>query len=136
MGVLAGAARARQPEAHLDEAELQALESRRRHQQVAELEEIERRHGLQHVELADEQLPDFPDAGQCMDDAPDVALLDMLAGEQALDLVEFDQDLLEPQLVGLVDDDEQHLVMRRPPLPHAFGLLTGQQFIELQIVAI
>jgi hypothetical protein len=136
VGILARPPLAAEPEAHLDQPELQALEAGRRNQQVAELQEVERRHGLEHVELTDQQLPDLQGSGERMDDAPDIALLHVLAGKQALDLVELEQDLLEPQLVGLVHDNEQHLVMGRPAQPGAFGRLAGQQLIELQIVAV
>ena len=56
-----------------------------------------------------------------------------LGGEHALHGVELEQDLLEPQLVGLVHDDEQHLVMRRPPGLLAFAGLQVEQLVELQI---
>ncbi len=54
-----------------------------------------------------------------------------LAGvEQSADVVELVQDLLEPQLVDLMDHDEQHLVVFR-----AVGarLLQGQQFVDAQV---
>ena len=50
---------------------------------------------------------------QAVDDAADRAVVDHVAGEDALHMVELVQDLLEPELVGLVDDDEEHLVMGR-----------------------
>ena len=59
-----------------------------------------------------------------------------VAGEVGLDAVELVQDLLEPQLVGLVHDDEQHLVVRRPAVPRALRLLGGEQPVELQIVGV
>src|SRR5690606_9270705 len=43
---------------------------------------------------------------------------------------------LEPQLVGLMDDDEQHLIVRGLPHLFALALLAGEQPIELKIVAV
>ena len=57
----------------------------------------------------------------------------MIVPEVAFDLVEFVQLQLEPQLVGLVDDDEQHFIV--------FGRIRArrlqlQELIELQIAGI
>src|SRR3546814_17970279 len=46
------------------------------------------------------------------------------------------EDLLEPQLVGLVHDDEQHLVVRRPAAPRALRRLGAEQALELQVVGV
>jgi hypothetical protein len=51
--------------------------------------------------------------------------------EQGLQLAELVQQLLEPQLVDLVDDDEQHLVVLARP-----GLLGGEQLIEPQVAGV
>ena len=53
--------------------------------------------------------------------------------EQSHDVIEFVQQLLEPQLVHLVDDDEQHLVMFGPG---GTRLLQRQEFIDLEIAAV
>ena len=71
-----------------------------------------------------------------MGNAADRAVVDYVAGEDALDLVELVEHLLEPQLIGLVDDDEEHLVMGRLPAPGALALLAGQERAELEIVAV
>ena len=40
-------------------------------------------------------------------------------GKISFNLFELVQQLLEPELVGLMDDDEQHLVVLRPALSAA-----------------
>ena len=49
--------------------------------------------------------------------------------ERALQLGDLVQNLLEPQLVGLVNHDEQHLVV----FAIALGLLQFEQLINLEI---
>ncbi len=122
-------------EAVLDHPELHALEPRRRHEQVAEVEEVERRHRLQHVDLVQQQALDLGDAVQVADGAQHVAIGDD-AGEDVDDGVELVEDLLEPQLVRLVDDDEQQLVVGVAAVLVADRLLARQQPIELQVVVV
>ena len=57
----------------------------------------------------------------------------LLRVEQPADLVNLVQQLLEPQLVDLVDDDEQRLVVLGSLGPR---LLQRQQIVELQIRAV
>src|SRR5215469_3149300 len=40
-----------QAQPRLDQPELQRLKARSRHQEVTEIQEVERRHGLEHIEL-------------------------------------------------------------------------------------
>ena len=49
--------------------------------------------------------------------------------ERALQLGNLVKNLLEPQLVGLMNHDEQHLVV----FAVALGLLQLEQFIDLQV---
>mmetsp|Transcript_39904 Transcript_39904/g.127602 ORF Transcript_39904/g.127602 Transcript_39904/m.127602 type:complete len:209 (+) Transcript_39904:902-1528(+) len=49
---------------------------------------------------------------------------------------QLEQDLLEPQLIHLVHDDEEHLVVRRPAVEGALPLLAGEECIHLQIAPI
>ena len=57
--------------------------------------------------------------------------VEVAGAEVAADLLQFVQQQLEPQLVGLVDDDEEHLVVFRRLGPR---LLQCQQLVEVQIV--
>ena len=127
---------AAQTELDLDQAELQALEAGRRKQHVAELEEVERRHSLQHVDLLQEQALDPADPLERLDGESELAVVGHRAGEDPVDPGQLEQDLFEPQLVGLMDDDEQHLVVRRPPGQLALTLLAVEQPVELQMLAI
>jgi hypothetical protein len=126
----------RQAEPDFDQAKLHRLEARGRKQEVAEIEEVERRHRLQHLELLDQQLEDFDDAIEPVHDAAEIFVFHDLAAEIGLNTVELVQDLLEPQLVGLVHDDEQHFVVRRPAAPRALGLLRAEKLVELEIVGV
>src|SRR4029077_15614142 len=114
---------AREAEPDLDQSELRRLEARRREQIVAEIEEIERRHRLQHLELLDQELEDLVDALEPVHDAPEILVLYHLAAEIDLDAVELVQNLLEPQLVGLMHDDEKHFVVGGPAVPRALRFL-------------
>jgi hypothetical protein len=123
-------------QARLDQAELQALEAGGGHQKVAEVEEVHGRHGLEHVELLDQELLDLDDALDAVDGRAQAGVVGARAGEDLLDAVELEQDDLEPELVGLVDDDEQHLVVRRPAVQLALAPLAGQQALELQVLGV
>src|SRR5687767_15837659 len=57
----------------------------------------------------------------------------LLVGEELANAVEFVQQLLEPELVHLMDDDEQQLVVLRPLRAR---LLQRQQLIDFQVAGI
>ena len=87
-------------------AEPGRLEPRRGVEPVAEREELERGHRLEHVDLGDERLEDLQDAVEQVQRRVGVAGL-----QRALDRPQLVAELLEPELVDLVDDDEQQLVV-------------------------
>ena len=98
-----GAALAREP---LDLAELARLEAGRGRERVAELQEALGAHRLEHVELVEQQPLDRDDAAQ-----PRRGDVRAAVGELVARRGQLVQDQLEPELVGLVDDDEQQLVV-------------------------
>jgi hypothetical protein len=102
-----------QPQPRLDQSKLKRLKARSGKQVIAKIEEICRRHSLEHVELGDQQLQDLVDARERVHDARHRFVADGIGRKVPLDAVELVQSLLEPKLVGLVDDDEQHLVVHR-----------------------
>src|SRR5262249_56246060 len=63
-------------------------------------------------------------------------VLHHLAAEIDLDAVELVQNLLEPQFVGLVHDDEKHLIVRGPAVARALRLLGGEQRGKLEVTGI
>src|SRR5262249_11943983 len=69
------------PQLVLDQAELNPLEARRRDKLVPEVEEVERGHGLQDVDLLDQDALDLDDAPEAQDGLPDVLLRDAGAPE-------------------------------------------------------
>ena len=67
---------------------------------------------------------------------PSFLLRDERASKGREHRVELPQDLLEPQLVGLMNDDEEHLVVGRPAMEGALHLLASEQPIELDVVRV
>ena len=94
------------PEHRFELAELRRLEAARRLEAIAEAEELTRRHRLEHVDLGDGHLEDRAHPPQRVQHMRGVAVF-----EPSLEVVRLVEQLLEPQLVHLVDDDEQHLVV-------------------------
>ena len=90
----------------LELAELAGLEAGRGLEPLAEGEELDRRHRLDHVQLRDNELEDRQDALEGGGGARVVAFL-----EHPLEVAELVDQLLEPELVDLVDDDEEDLVV-------------------------
>src|SRR5205823_13708757 len=80
---------------------------------------------LEDVDLADERLEDGAAALEGGNGSVEVALPQVLA-----DLLHLVQQELEPQLVDLVDDDEEHLIVLDRLRQR---LLQGEQLIELEI---
>ena len=111
----------------LDEPELGGLEAAGAVEPVAEAVEGDRRHRLQDVHLGDERLEDGQDA---LSVASAAARRPSPGTLQQVGLVE---DLLEPELVDLVDDDEQRLVVLRPVRRRR---LEVQELVEAQIGAV
>ena len=95
-------------EEELDLPELDRLEPGGRIQVIAEAEEVLRPHRLQDPHLVDEQALDLHHAAQKPRPLVDVVLLDLL--RRAVHLVE---DELEPELVDLMNDDEERFVVVR-----------------------
>jgi hypothetical protein len=65
-----------------------------------------------------------------------VGVGDELWGEEFDDAVHLVEDLLEPQLVHLVDRDEQQLLVGLVPELRALRGLRRQQLVELQVVVV
>ena len=115
---------------------MNALNARGRDQVVPEIEEVERGHGLQNVDLLNQDALDLDDAPAVQDRAPDFLLRNGRAPKGREHRVELPQDLFEPQLVSLMNDDEEHLVVGRPAMEGALQLLASEQPIELDVVRV
>src|SRR5207302_4104798 len=110
----------------LDLPELDRLEARRRRQLGPEGKEVLWRHRLQHLDLLDQKSPDDAHPPERVARPESVVQLHAVAdGFQLL------QEDLEPELVSLVDRDEEQLVVG---LGQAF--LEAQQLGDLQVGAI
>ena len=96
-------------EQELDLAELVRLKPARRLEPGAEGQELERRHRLEDVELRDHHLQDRQDPLQRV-----LRAMRSSWSSSAHHAIELVQQLLEPQLVDLVNDDEEHLVVLGP----------------------
>jgi diguanylate cyclase (GGDEF)-like protein len=110
----------------LELAELRRLKAARGAQRLPEPGELGRRHGLQHVELGHHDLQDGQRPAQRAHGVRRLAGLEL-----DLQLGQFVQQLLEPQLVDLVDDDEQHLVVLVRP-----GLLGLEQLVQPEVAGV
>src|SRR3984957_16328146 len=110
----------------LELAELRRLEAARGAKRVPEPGELGRGHRLQHVELGHHGLQHGQHPAQRAHGVRRLARLEL--GLQPGQLV---QQLLEPQLVDLVDDDEQHLVVLGRP-----GLLRREQLVQPQVAGV
>ena len=119
------AATAALAEHELELAELIRLEAAGLLEPLAERLELERGHRLEDVELRDQDLQDGEDALQRV-----LGAVGVVGVEQRTDAVELVEDFLEPELVDLVDDDEEQLVVFRSV---GAGLLQRQQLIDLQV---
>lgn len=130
-------ARLGQTEHHLHHPKLEALEARGREEIVAEVEKIEGRHGLQHPNLLNEQLQDFGHPLEAGHRIADVALIDMLSVKHSRDGRQLVDNLLEPQFVHLMHNDEKHLVVGglRRQLRRAH-VLRGEELVELEIAVV
>ena len=90
---------------------------------VAEALELAGGHRLQHVDLRDDRLEDREHALEGVQRVRRVAVL-----QAALQVCALVQELLEPELVDLVDDDEEELVV----LGGAW-VLGAQDLVETEI---
>ena len=134
--VVGQALAAGQAEHGLDLAELIALEAGSREEMVTEIQEIEGCHGLHHQDLLDEQLLDLDHPVEAGNGQSEVAFVDGPLGEEIAHRAHVVNDLLEPELVHLVDNDEQHFIVGRLACFFAHQLLAVQEFVELEIAVI
>jgi hypothetical protein len=102
-------------------------------QHVPELEEVERGHRLEDVDLVDEEPLDDGDPLQPGHDLAHVFLGHHVLAHHLEDDVELEEDLLEPQLEGLVGDDEEQFVVGRRLAEWRLG---RQQPVELEVVEV
>ncbi len=114
------------PQHRFQLAELRGLEAARGAEGLPEPGELGRRHGLQHVQLRHHDLQDGQRPPQRAHGVRRLAGLQL-----GLELAQLVQQLLEPQLVDLVGDDEQHLVVLGRP-----GLLGREQLIQAQVAGV
>jgi hypothetical protein len=92
---------------------------------VSKLIELLWRHRLQDVDLLFEQSLDRVYAAKPLGGRGCVVTVEREHGG-----VQLVQDLFEPQLVNLMDDDEEHLVVMRRPRER---LLQGEELVNFKI---
>mmetsp|Transcript_5712 Transcript_5712/g.20084 ORF Transcript_5712/g.20084 Transcript_5712/m.20084 type:complete len:303 (+) Transcript_5712:400-1308(+) len=127
------------PQLVLHQAELHALKAGGRGKEISEVAEGLGVHRLEHVELADQNFEDLNHPGGARQAEGDVHLLHALvreAAEHVEDGVELVEHLLEPELVRLVDDDEEHLVVDLHVVDPALGLLRLENLVQLQVALV
>src|SRR5262249_25788861 len=113
-----------------------ALKARGGDEVVPEIEEVERSHGFQDVDLLNQDALDFDDALAVQNRLPQILLRDGSALKGREHRVELPQNLFAPQLISLMDDDEEHLVVGGPAMESALQLLGSEQPIELEVVRV
>jgi hypothetical protein len=104
------------------------LEAARRIQPRAEGQELQRRHRLQDVDLTDRHLQDGEDPLQRV-----LRPVRLTLPEQLLREVDLVQQFLEPELVDLVNDDEEQLVMLGPL---GSRLLQREEIVDAQVASV
>ena len=92
----------------LELAELMGLEAAGFLEPLPESEELDRRHRLQDVQLRDEHLQDREDPLHRV-----LCPRQVVRPEELHDVIDLVKHFLEPELVDLMDDDEQHLIVLR-----------------------
>ena len=123
------------PETVLDQAELDALEPRRRNQQIAEVQEIEPGHRLQDVDLVEQQPLDlggrwrWPTASMSRSATTPAKIPTTASGSWRM-------LHSHSASVRLVHDDEQQLVVGMPAVPITLGLLARQELLEPEVVVV
>ena len=115
-------------EHELDRAVLVRLEAARVAEEAAELGVLGRRQGGQHRPLLGEGALDVLDPGDALE-----GLRQLVGAQQVAGAGELVQHELQPELGGLVLDDEQQLVV---VLGRAHGVLGTQQGLEVEVAAV
>ena len=122
-----------QPQRRFNFAKLFTLKPGCAMKQLAKLEKVERGHGLEHIDLVIKQFPNLDHSFEPVHHDVHVRSV-VIRGRFAQhffagrDLV---QDLFEPKLVGLVDDDKEHFIMRdQLSLAQAERLLQLEQVLD------
>ena len=125
-----------QAEEHFKLAELKTLKSRSGQEKIAKLKEIQRCHRLEQVYLLHRQLENLDDALLALDDVQQLFLGHKGHVEIVDDGVQLVIDLLKPQFVHLVDDNEEHFVVGRLADLDASKVLGREDLIQLQVLAV
>ncbi len=112
-------------EGELHRAVLHGLEARGVAERPAELRVLGGRQGGEHRPLLRHHILDALDAGDALE-----GFAQVISGQQLAGGGELVQQLLEPELGGLVLDDEQHLVV---VLRVAHRMLRGEQLVQRQV---
>jgi hypothetical protein len=109
-------------------AELIRLKPAGRFEPLAERQELERRHRLENIELRDEHFEDRQNPLQRV-----VHAMRLASFQQPPRVIQLVQHFLEPQLVDLVNDDEQQFVVFGSGGP---GMLEREELVEAQVAAV
>src|SRR5439155_19532437 len=108
--------------------QLHRLKSRWGLETIAETRERRRRHRLENVHLRHQHLHNCPYPLERMNRPEELA-----RGELSPYFLELMEQLLEPQLVGLMNDDEEHLVVLGG---RGTWLLKREQLLQIEITRV
>src|SRR5438132_4301653 len=104
------------------------MKSRRRLEPVPKTLERRRRHGFKNIHLGDQDLHNCAYAFECVNRAEKIA-----RGKISIYLFELMQQLLKPQLVRLMNDDEERFIVLRR---RGTRFLKRQQLLQIKITRI
>ena len=124
------------PHQNLHLTHLPRLETRGGPESVSKRQEVLWRQGFHHLPLVGEQTENFTDALEVMNHAWDGGFLDGVLVHERAGFFEFAKDEFEPQLKGLVHDDEVKLVVAWSRIVALRPVLKGKQFLEAQIASV
>ncbi len=125
-----------EPEQHLDLAQLRTLESARGHQLVAESEVGPRGDRLDDLEVRHGDPEDRRDAPEPLHGAGQLLLGDTGRHEQITRAPQVPQDQLEPELIDLMNGDEQRLLVRDLLVLSGEPLLKREEFFNSDVVPV
>jgi hypothetical protein len=125
-----------QTEGRFDHPELHALETRSGKEVVPKVKKVERREGFHHVNLLHHQAHNRGDTLEAQQHGIHIVLVHLFLPEKHADGIQLGHNLLEPQLVHLVHNDEEGLIVRRFTQGGAAGVLDGQKLVDLQVIVV
>jgi hypothetical protein len=119
-----------------DQPELLTLKAGSGQEKIPEFQEVQRSHCFEDAYLLIDELQNFPNSLQFIDYLAHIirVIVDAALDKDLPHQVKLKEDLLEPKLIDLMDNDEQHFVVAVLGQFKTLWMLAVQNLIELDIV--